>query len=73
MIQYKIKELLAKKSAQDGRKISLSEVAKKIGVQRAAMSKLASTSGYVTTTRTLNALCKYFGCKIDELVEYVDD
>ncbi|WP_261883144.1 helix-turn-helix domain-containing protein [Vibrio pelagius] len=37
------------------------------------MYKLVTSKDYVTTTTTLNALCAYFNCKIEDIVEYVPD
>lgn len=73
MIKYKLKALLEQKIQREGRTISLSEVAREIGIQRAAMSKIAADNGYVTTTTTLDKLCAYFDCEIAELVEYCPD
>ncbi|WP_061018166.1 MULTISPECIES: helix-turn-helix domain-containing protein [Vibrio] len=73
MIRYKIKELVEIKSLREKRKITLSEVAEAVGVQSSAMSKLANNKGYTTTTTTLNELCKFFECKIEELIEYIPE
>ncbi|WP_170308284.1 helix-turn-helix domain-containing protein [Parashewanella tropica] len=73
MIRYKLNELISKKSKDENRKITLSQVAREIGVQRAAMSKMAQNKGYGSTTKTLNALCVYFDCKIEDLIEFVKE
>jgi putative transcriptional regulator len=72
-IHYKIKELIELKEKIEGTKISQAAIAREIGVQRSAINKLVTSKDYVTTTTTLNALCAYFNCKIEDLVEYVPD
>ncbi|MBD0411209.1 helix-turn-helix domain-containing protein [Pseudoalteromonas distincta] len=68
MIVYNLRELIAAKSLNEGRKITLDEVANAAGVNKAAMSKMANNNNYSTTTRTLDALCEYFDCKIEEII-----
>ncbi|AZG73279.1 helix-turn-helix domain-containing protein [Shewanella livingstonensis] len=70
MITYNIKELIAKKSASENRKITLDEVACAAGVNKAAISKMASNVNYSTTTRTLDALCIYFDCKVEDIIHH---
>uniref|UniRef100_UPI0040470ACF helix-turn-helix domain-containing protein n=1 Tax=Methylotuvimicrobium sp. KM2 TaxID=3133976 RepID=UPI0040470ACF len=73
MLRFKLKELLAEKSFREGRKITLEEVAKLTGVNRATLSKMNNPLGHNTTTNNLDALCKFFDCQIGELVEFVPD
>ncbi|PKH93655.1 MULTISPECIES: helix-turn-helix transcriptional regulator [unclassified Pseudoalteromonas] len=70
MIVYNLRELIAAKSLNEGRKITLDEVANAAGVNKAAMSKMANNNNYSTTTRTLDALCEYFDCKIEEIITH---
>ncbi|WP_332408246.1 helix-turn-helix transcriptional regulator [Vibrio metschnikovii] len=72
LIRYNLKELIEKKSLQEGRKVSGAEIAREIGIQRSAMAKMIRDEGYTTTTKTLDSLCRYFGCRIEELVTYED-
>lgn len=72
-IRYKLKELIELKEKIEKKKISQAAIAREIGVQRSAINKLVTSKGYVTTTATLNALCAYFDCKIEDIVEYVPD
>jgi putative transcriptional regulator len=72
-IRYKLKELIELKEKVEGKKISQAAIAREIGVQRSAINKLVTSKDYVTTTATLNALCAYFNCKIEDLVEYLPD
>ncbi|MGF1768610.1 helix-turn-helix transcriptional regulator [Enterovibrio makurazakiensis] len=70
MIRFKVQEQIERKSLKEGRKITAAEVARAIGVQRAAISKMVRNDDYSTTTKTLNALCEYFECELHDLVAY---
>lgn len=73
LIRYKIKELIDAKAKREGRRITLSSLAEAVGIQSSAMSKIANNKGYNTSMTTINALCAYFDCKIEDLVEYIPD
>lgn len=73
MIRFRLKELLANKEFQDGRVITLSEVAAGTGIHRATLSKIANEKGYNTGTDNLDRLCSFFECEIQELVQYVPE
>ncbi|TKF13376.1 helix-turn-helix transcriptional regulator [Enterovibrio norvegicus] len=68
MIRYNIKALIEKKSEAEGRKITAAEVARAIGIQKAAMTKLVNNYEYTTTTRTIDALCEYFDCEVQDVI-----
>lgn len=70
LIRYNLKQLIERKSLREGRKISGTEIANEIGMQRSAMAKMIRDEGYTTTTKTLDALCQYFDCRIEDLVTY---
>lgn len=69
MLSFRLKELLADKSFRESRVITRIEVAEAIGAHRLTLSKLANQRGAVVRTDTLDALCAYFGCRIEHLVE----
>lgn len=73
MIRFRLKEMLADKEFRESRVIPLTEVALATGIHRATLSKIANERGYSTGTENLSQLCKFFGCKIEQLVEYVAD
>jgi putative transcriptional regulator len=72
MIRFRLKELLADKAFQEGRRITLEEVAKAAGIHRTTLSKVANVKGYNTTTDNLDKLCRYFCCELGALAEFVD-
>ena len=48
-------------------------MAKATGINRMTLSKMVNHRGYNTQSENLDRLCRYFGCRIEELVEYVPD
>jgi putative transcriptional regulator len=73
MLKYKLKQLLAEKEFKERRGITLLEVAAETGINRMTLSKIANKPGANVTTDNLDRLCRYLDCRIEELVEYVDD
>ncbi len=73
MLKYKLKQLLAEKEFNERRSITLLEVAAETGINRMTLSKIANKPGANVTTDNLDRLCQYFRCRLDELVEYVED
>lgn len=73
VLRFKLKEMLAEKSFQEGRRITMVEVAEKTGISRITLSKMANQKGYSTVTDNLDKLCAYFGCPLGEIAEYVPE
>lgn len=71
MIYLQIKELIANKSAQLGRKITVNEVAIATGISRMTLNRMMHREGYSTVTDHIDKLCTFFGCEIYELVKFV--
>lgn len=73
MIRFRLNEMISEKSFQEGRRITIGEVAKETGINRMTLSKMINHKGYSTVTDNLDKLCAYFGCSLDELAEYVPE
>ncbi|MDH5572290.1 MAG: helix-turn-helix transcriptional regulator [Gammaproteobacteria bacterium] len=73
MLRFKIKEMIAKKEFAEGQRITIGEVAEAAGIHRMTLSKLINQKGYNTGTETLDRLCEYFQCQIEDLVEYIPE
>ena len=71
MIRFRLKEQIAEKEFQEGRKITLGEIAGATRIHRTTLSKITNKKGYNTTTDNLDKLCKYFSCKVDQLAEFI--
>jgi DNA-binding Xre family transcriptional regulator len=72
MLRFKLKERIAAKEFKEGRRISLSEVAETTGIGRITLSRMLNRGTNVRSD-TLDRLCEYFDCRIEDLVEYVPD
>ena len=73
MLRFKIKEMIARKEFEEGRRISIAEVAKGVGIHRVTLSKMVNRRGFSTSTEHIDGLCRYFDCNVGDLVEYVPD
>ena len=62
---------MAEKQFQEGRRVTLEEVATATGIHRTTLSKLQNVKGYNTTTDVLDRLCAFFDCEIQDLVQRV--
>ncbi len=73
MLRFRLKELIAEREFQTGKRVTMEEIAKSTGIHRTTLSKIANQRGYNTTTDNLDKLCAFFDCSIDQIVEYVPD
>ena len=71
MLRFKVKELLEKKAFDEGKRITLAQVAEGAGIHRMTLSKIINQKGYSTVTDNLDTLCDYFQCRIEDLVEHI--
>ena len=55
---------------KNGHKTTYSEIAKATGLSKATVEALGSRSDYNTTLATVDALCTFFECGLEELLEY---
>jgi len=73
MLRLKIKELIGKREFEEGRHVTIAEIAQATGIHRITLSKMINQRGYNTGTDNLDRLCAYFDCQIQDLVEYIPD
>ena len=71
MIHLQIKELIAAKAAQWGRRITLLEISTATGISRMTLNRMMRQQGYNTVTNHIDQLCSFFQCDLYELVKYV--
>ncbi len=64
---FRIRELLAEKSRKEGRRISMKDLAAATGITPQVLSKMNDVKGYVTNTRYVEELCRFFGVTPAEL------
>jgi len=73
MIRFRLKELIADREFNTGKKITFEEISNATGIHRTTLSKIANQRGYNTTTDNLNKLCNFFECPIANLIEHIAD
>ncbi len=72
MIRFRLKELIADKSFEEGRRVTLDEVAKETDISRPTLTRIANKRGYTTSTQILDKLCVFFNCELSDLAEFID-
>lgn len=73
MLRFKLKERIADKEFRERRRVTIQEVAEETGITRNTLSRMLNVHGASVRTENLDRLCAYFGCRIEEVVEYVDE
>jgi putative transcriptional regulator len=71
MIRFKFQEQLIAKGFQEGRRVTLDEVASATGIHRTTLSRLGNPLGANITSDNLDRLCHFFGCELHDLAVYV--
>lgn len=67
MHTMRIKALMEEQSQRRGRRLSLKEVSERTGISSTVLSKMTDPKGYVTNTRYIEALCRFFGVMPNDL------
>jgi len=73
MIRFRIQELLAEKHFKEGRRVTINELSAVTGINRVTLSKMINARSYSTVTDNIDKLCKFFGCQVQDLMEYVNE
>lgn len=73
MLRFKLRERIADLEFKERRRVSIQEVAAATGLSRMTLSKLINEHGANVQTDALDRLCRYFGCRLEQLAEYVGD
>ncbi len=55
------------------RKISLNELSERVGITLANLSILKNNKAKAIRFSTLDAICKALDCKIEDIMEYVEE
>jgi len=66
----KLNELLLRHQLKLNRQISMSEIAAATGVSRPQLSKLRTNPTENTTIKTIEKLCIFFDCSLDDILEF---
>ena len=73
MIRILFNQLLDEKSFRERGRITINDVCAEIGLSRPTVSRIANVPGYVTSTDTIERLCRYFQCTPGDLLVLVDE
>jgi len=73
MIRFKLGEMIEKRQFAEGRRVTINEIAMATGLNRMTLSKILNQKGYGTGTDTIDRLCLYFDCAVEDLMEHVPD
>lgn len=73
MVRFHLKELIAKREFERGKRITLEEISRETDIHRTTLSKIANSRGYNTTTDNVAAICDYLKCSVGEFMEVVED
>ena len=71
MIKINLKQKLLEKNAEEGKNLTIDEVAEACGVSRITLMRIKSDPLRPTKTDIIDKLCTYFGCTPGELLEQV--
>ena len=55
------------------RKMSLNELSEKVGITLANLSILKNNKAKAIRFSTLDAICKALDCKVEDIIEYIED
>ena len=73
MIRFHLKRQISDWEFREGRRLSIAELAEKSKVTRPTLSRLLNQRGYNTTTDNIGRLCAFFGCRVEDLIEFIPD
>jgi putative transcriptional regulator len=73
MIRFKLKEMLAEKAFREGKRSNLDDLSEATKINKSTLSRISSVRGYNTTTDNIDKLCRFFGCDVGKIMEYVPD
>ena len=73
MIRFRLAELLADRGFREGRRVEIGELAEATGIHRSTLSRILNVRGSNITSVNMDALCRFFDCKLGDLAEYVPD
>jgi putative transcriptional regulator len=73
MIKFKLKELIAHKEFEEHRIVSVAEICNATGIGRTTLSAILNNKGKNVGIENVDRLCSYFGCEIQDLIEFISD
>lgn len=65
--------LIEKRQFSEGRRITINEIATATGLNRMTLSKILNQKGDGTGTETIDKLCAFFECPVEDLMVHLQD
>lgn len=73
MIRFRLSELLTDLNFRTGQRLEWQHVSQATGIHRSTLSKMLNIRGYNATTHNIDLLCRFFGCGVGDVMQYVPD
>ena len=73
MIRFRLGELLTDLNFRTGQRLEWQHVSQATGIHRSTLSKMLNIRGYNATTHNIDLLCRFFGCGVGDVMQYVPD
>lgn len=73
MIISHLKGLISVKEQKEGRQITYATIMAETGVSTNTITKVAKGTFKMIGKVTLDKLCRYFDCQVNDILEYVPD
>lgn len=73
MIRSRLKRLRVDKEEVESRKLTYKVITAETGLSEGVIVRLMNSQFDRVDTQTLNILCRYFGCSVCDVLEYVPD
>lgn len=73
MLRFRLTRLIEEVEFREKRRLTLIEISEKTGIYRTTLSRISGPAPFNTTTDNIDRLCRFFGCSVADLVEYVPD
>lgn len=73
MIRFKLKELISDYQFKEGRVLTMGEISEATGINRNTLSKIANQRGVSVVTSNVEAICRFFKCRVEDVMEFVEE
>ena len=73
MVRFRLKRVIEEFEFKHQRRLTLTELSAATGIVRPTLSLMIGPRPFNTTTDNLAKLCKFFGCGMGDLVEFLPD
>ena len=72
MIQCRLRELMAAKGRQEGRRIAYDDILSTTGISKSTLTRLANDRAGRIYISTIDRICSYFDCQPGDLFIHIE-